>query len=150
MDEAHNLNNELGSHGNVAFEELFTGFRILATGTPFQNNLHDLYCLLRACGYRRESKQKKWRDYNTEDFYENDGIAEIQRVLVPYLLRIRADEVLANLPAKFDLVLWLKKTTDERFQYRFVSGFTNEVTRTWIEEEKSNEAKYQQDLRRQR
>ena len=45
IDEAHRIKNESSALG-VAVRQISTRYRLLITGTPLQNNLHELWALL--------------------------------------------------------------------------------------------------------
>lgn len=45
IDEAHRIKNEMSAL-SIAVRQLSTKYRLLITGTPLQNNLHELWALL--------------------------------------------------------------------------------------------------------
>ena len=45
IDEAHRIKNESSALG-MAVRQISTRYRLLITGTPLQNNLHELWALL--------------------------------------------------------------------------------------------------------
>ncbi|KAH3882424.1 hypothetical protein DPMN_006363 [Dreissena polymorpha] len=103
VDEAHRLKN-LNSLLYKTLSEWDFTTSVLLTGTPVQNNLRELYALLSFIA------PKKFPPSDHEDFEDRFSKVEksasvLHKLLKPYLLLRRKNEVLKDLPNKSQVVL---------------------------------------------
>ncbi|KAK7097547.1 SWI/SNF-related matrix-associated actin-dependent regulator of chromatin subfamily A member 5-like [Littorina saxatilis] len=102
IDEAHRIKNEKSKLSEIVREFKSTN-RLLLTGTPLQNNLHELWALLNFLlpdVFNNADDFDAW--FNTENFVDNNQMVErLHNVLRPFLLRrIKADVEKKLLPKK--------------------------------------------------
>mmetsp|Transcript_20097 Transcript_20097/g.31905 ORF Transcript_20097/g.31905 Transcript_20097/m.31905 type:complete len:837 (-) Transcript_20097:1991-4501(-) len=121
VDEAHRLKD-----CNSKLYEILNGFktanRLLITGTPLQNSLKELWCLLHFLDPRKFDNF-----YDFEDKYgevdEGGKIGELNKLheaLKPYLLRRVKRDVLKSLPQKTERILRVQQTPMQRRFYRSI------------------------------
>ncbi|KAL7676627.1 hypothetical protein ACOME3_002875 [Neoechinorhynchus agilis] len=77
FDEAHRLKNQKSQIHTIAFN-LNSKFKLLMTGTPIQNNLDELFSLLRLCSAQV---------FNSSDHLKNLQDDELKCVLSAFMLR---------------------------------------------------------------
>jgi SWI/SNF-related matrix-associated actin-dependent regulator of chromatin subfamily A member 5 len=102
IDEAHRIKNE-NSKLALFVRQLKSKHRLLLTGTPLQNNLHELWALLNFLMPQMFSNSEDFDSWlatsdkrNTEDI-----VKRLHRILQPFLLRrIKADVEKSLLPKK--------------------------------------------------
>merc|ERR1711953_767597 len=102
IDEAHRIKNE-ESKLSVIVREIKTNNRLLLTGTPLQNNLHELWALLNFLlpdVFSSSEDFDEW--FNTNSCLgDNSMVARLHGVLKPFLLRrLKADVEKSLLPKK--------------------------------------------------
>jgi len=102
IDEAHRIKNE-ESKLSVIVREIKTANRLLLTGTPLQNNLHELWALLNFLlpeVFSSSDDFDEW--FNTNNCLGDDSlVARLHSVLKPFLLRrLKADVEKSLLPKK--------------------------------------------------
>lgn len=119
LDEAQMIKNHT-SRGYRAARDLRTPFKLVVTGTPMENNLHELWALTSiACpgllGGRREFG-RTFRD-PIEKNHDTARLARLRNRLRPFLLRRRKERVAAELPAKQEQVLELELDSEHRRLY---------------------------------
>ncbi|ELT93996.1 hypothetical protein CAPTEDRAFT_18898 [Capitella teleta] len=102
IDEAHRIKNEKSKLSEIV-REFKSASRLLLTGTPLQNNLHELWALLNFLlpdVFNSADDFDSW--FNTSNCFENDDlVTRLHAVLRPFLLRrIKADVEKRLLPKK--------------------------------------------------
>ena len=102
IDEAHRIKNE-ESKLSVVIREIKTQNRLLLTGTPLQNNLHELWALLNFLlpeVFSSSDDFDEW--FNTNSCLGDDSlVARLHGVLKPFLLRrLKIDVEKSLLPKK--------------------------------------------------
>mmetsp|Transcript_9353 Transcript_9353/g.14138 ORF Transcript_9353/g.14138 Transcript_9353/m.14138 type:complete len:1141 (-) Transcript_9353:2507-5929(-) len=119
IDEAHRIKNE-NSSLSKAVRELETGFRLLITGTPLQNNLHELWALLNFLlpEIFGDSEQfDAWFSLSEASGQEN-VIRKLHTVLRPFMLRRVKKDVATSLPPKKETKLFIGLTDMQQDWYK--------------------------------
>ncbi|KAI8900340.1 SNF2 family N-terminal domain-containing protein [Globomyces pollinis-pini] len=128
LDEGHMIKNGESQRAKH-LKNFKIPFRLLITGTPLQNNLMELVSLLtfimpdlfEAC---RENFNAIF-DLGTtkpsvKDLDNNVSVLRIQRatkIMTPFVLRRRKDEVLGDLPAKTQVIEYCKQSPEQKKLY---------------------------------
>jgi len=118
IDEAHRIKNE-NSSLSKAVRTMNTQFRILITGTPLQNNLHELWALLNFLLpdiFGDAEQFDEWFSMSDEDGKEN-VIKKLHTVLRPFMLRRVKKDVAGMLPPKKETKLYVGLTPMQQEWY---------------------------------
>lgn len=122
IDEAHRIKNE-----NSRLSEIVrcfnTNYRLLLTGTPLQNNLHELWALLNFLVpdfFDSADDFDSW--FSDENCMEQEsGVVEkLHAILKPFLLRRLKSDVEKKLLPKKELKLYVGLTDMQREWYKGV------------------------------
>ena len=108
-----------------SLKEILSSFKILLTGTPLQNNLHELWALFNFILpdiFDCSSKFKKWFSIENEGDEKDDQkayevIKTIHKILKPFLLRRTKADVESNLPSKKETLLKFSLTKHQEKLY---------------------------------
>lgn len=122
-DEGHILKNSK-SAGYVELMRIPARFRLLLTGTPLQNNLTELACLLgfilpsvfREHSYDLEyifSHKARTTDESHAALLSTQRIARAKSMMTPFVLRRKKHQVLKHLPAKTRRVEYCELTQSQ-------------------------------------
>jgi SWI/SNF-related matrix-associated actin-dependent regulator of chromatin subfamily A member 5 len=118
IDEAHRIKNENSSLSKM-LRKVKCDFRLLITGTPLQNNLHELWALLNFLlpeVFNEADKFDKW--FNTEDeAATNNVVKRLHTVLQPFLLRRVKADVDSDIPPKTETKLYIGMSELQRDWY---------------------------------
>jgi len=118
IDEAHRIKNENSSLSKVV-RIMRTEFRILITGTPLQNNLHELWALLNFLLpdiFGDAEQFDEWFSLSDDQGQEN-VIKKLHTVLRPFMLRRVKKDVAHSLPPKKETKLYIGLTKMQQEWY---------------------------------
>lgn len=119
LDEVQYIKNPK-SKTYLAVNKLKASFRIALSGTPFENNISEIWALMNLInnsvwGTLSEFKKKY------SDIHENkEKLDELKIKLSPYVLRRCKKDVLTNLPEKFEENIYCDMSDEQRELYESV------------------------------
>lgn len=124
IDEAHRIKNE-HSQLSEAVRCFDCQYRLLLTGTPLQNNLHELWALLNFLlpeVFSSSSEFDKTFDLvDTDDIKVKENIInQLHKILKPFMLRRLKTDVEKTLPPKEELHIYVGMTDMQRNLYRSI------------------------------
>lgn len=120
IDEAHRIKNE-NSSLSTQVRLMNTQFRLLITGTPLQNNLHELWALLNFLlpdVFGNSEDFDKWFSVTGDSTAQDNVIRRLHTVLRPFMLRRVKADVEKNLPPKVETKLYIGLTKMQRQWYK--------------------------------
>ncbi|XP_029463739.1 probable global transcription activator SNF2L1 isoform X1 [Rhinatrema bivittatum] len=118
IDEAHRIKNEKSKLSEIV-REFKTTNRLLLTGTPLQNNLHELWALLNFLlpdVFNSADDFDSWFDTNN-CLGDQKLVERLHAVLKPFLLRRIKAEVEKSLPPKKEVKIYLGLSKMQREWY---------------------------------
>lgn len=119
LDEAQAIKNPRAKRSQVAFR-LRGRFRVLTTGTPIENNLGELWSLFR---FINPGLLGSWEHFSERfalpvERDHDDSVRErLRRLIAPFILRRTKREVLAELPARTEVLQHVQLSERERAFY---------------------------------
>ncbi len=119
IDEAHRIKNEKSKLSEIIREFKSTN-RLLLTGTPLQNNLHELWALLNFLlpdVFNSSDDFDAWFNTNNCLVGDNSLVERLHGVLRPFLLRRLKSEVEKKLPPKKETKIYVGLSRMQREWY---------------------------------
>ena len=121
IDEAHRIKNENSILSKVV-RQLRTNYRLLITGTPLQNNLHELWALLNFLlpeVFSSAEKFDEWFQIGEGEGKEAEAevVQQLHKVLRPFLLRRLKSDVEKSLPPKKETILKIGMSDMQKKHY---------------------------------
>ena len=121
IDEAHRIKNE-----NARFSQtvrlLHTQERLLITGTPLQNNLHELWALLNFLLpdiFSNSEQFDEWFNLEVDDREAKQRmIGQLHKLLRPFMLRRLKADVEKSLPPKTETILYIGMSEMQKRLYK--------------------------------
>merc|ERR1719399_2564972 len=119
VDEAHRMKNEESKLSQV-LRSFSSHSRLLVTGTPMQNNLHELWSLL---NFLLPDIFSSAEDFDNYFNLEGEGskkalMKSLHTVIRPFLLRRLKSEVEKDLPPKKETHLYTGLSEMQRYYYK--------------------------------
>ncbi|CAG5091357.1 Oidioi.mRNA.OKI2018_I69.PAR.g12999.t1.cds [Oikopleura dioica] len=117
IDEAHRLKNDEAMLYQ-ALNDLKTEHRLLITGTPLQNSLRELWCLL---DFANPDQMGPWAEFEAK--HEEDqarGFTGLHKELQPFLFRRVKKDVEKSLPGKIEQILRVGLSKKQKKYYKFI------------------------------
>lgn len=121
IDEAHRLKNE-ASVFSKNIREFKTSHRLLLTGTPLQNNLHELWALLNFLLpdiFSSADQFDEWFDLEIDDEdAKKNMISQLHKILSPFMIRRLKSDVAKGLPPKTETLLMVGMSKIQKQLYK--------------------------------
>ncbi|CAN6467685.1 unnamed protein product [Victoria cruziana] len=119
IDEAHRIKNE-NSLLSKTMRLYNTNYRLLITGTPLQNNLHELWSLLNFLLPEIFSSAETFDEWFqiSGDNDQQEVVQQLHKVLRPFLLRRLKSDVEKGLPPKKETILKVGMSQLQKQYYR--------------------------------
>ncbi|CCI49756.1 unnamed protein product [Albugo candida] len=121
IDEAHRIKNEASQFAKVV-RLMDTEYRLLLTGTPLQNNLHELWALLNFLlpdVFASSEEFDEWFNLDVDDDEaKKQMIGQLHKILRPFMLRRLKADVEKSLPPKKETLLFVGMSLMQKTLYK--------------------------------
>ena len=121
IDEAHRVKNENSQLAKV-LRTFMVRFRLMLTGTPLQNNLHELWALLNFLlpdVFSSSDDFEEWFNLEIDDEgAKRQLVAQLHKILRPFMLRRLKKDVAKSIPPKKETLLYVGMSDMQRRMYK--------------------------------
>ncbi len=122
LDEAQAIKNRTTQRSETAMQ-LQADFRMILTGTPLENHLGELWNLFQFINPGLLGSIEQFNErfaLPIEKYKDEQRRDQLKRLVRPFILRRRKDEVLKELPPKTEIVLNVELPPEERAFYEAI------------------------------
>jgi SNF2 family DNA or RNA helicase len=116
LDEAHAIKN-VNTKRTKAIVQLEADFKLIATGTPLQNNLEELWSLFNFINPGLLFTQNEFNERFVNGADSDKAKKHLKSIIQPYILRRNKTQVLDDLPEKTEITLSVELDENETAFY---------------------------------
>ena len=116
LDEAQAIKNA-SAQRTVASKRITAQFRIVATGTPIENNLTEFWSLFDFIMPGLLGTRTRFKEMFDDDTTRETERPALRKLVTPFILRRLKRDVLQDLPPKTEILMPVEFNDDERVQY---------------------------------
>ncbi len=119
LDEAQAIKNRATKRSQAAMQ-LQADFRMVTTGTPIENHLGELWTLFQFLNPGLLGSVPQFNERFAapiEREQDKERLLQLRKLIHPFLLRRRKQDVLQELPAKTEIILSVELSAEERAFY---------------------------------
>jgi superfamily II DNA or RNA helicase len=118
LDESQTIKNP-DAQTTKAVQLLKSKNRLILSGTPVQNNTYDLYSQFNFINPGLLGNREFFKDFANGIDKHNDAekVAQLRRLVYPFMLRRTKEQVATDLPDKTEMVLWCEMSKEQRAVY---------------------------------
>uniref|UniRef100_A0A7S1V1Z3 Chromatin-remodeling complex ATPase chain n=1 Tax=Grammatophora oceanica TaxID=210454 RepID=A0A7S1V1Z3_9STRA len=121
IDEAHRLKNEASMFSKTV-RSFHTQYRLLLTGTPLQNNLHELWALLNFLLPDIFTSSEQFDEWFNLEIDDEDAktqmISQLHKILRPFMIRRLKADVAKGLPPKTETLVMVGMSKMQKQLYK--------------------------------
>lgn len=135
IDEAHRIKNEDSCLSKIV-RTYHSQNRLLITGTPLQNNLHELWALLNFLipeVFNSAEDFDSAFDFQLDNEKKSETTSRLHKVLRPFIIRRLKSEVEHGLPPKKELKLYIGLTEMQTEWYKRILSKQIDVINGWTD-----------------
>lgn len=141
LDEAQYIKNS-NSKNAMAVKEIKSKTRFALTGTPIENSLMELWSIFDFImpGYLYDEKRFSVK-YNKNIKENQDVLEELNRLIKPFILRRRKNQVLKELPDKIEKTLMVTLGDEQKKAYKAYADYAMELIQKKVKDDEFKRSK---------
>jgi len=136
-DESHVIKNP-SSQTARAVMQLQTRNRFILSGTPIQNNTTDLYSQMQFINPGLLGQKEFFKTefaIPIDKFGNKEKSAQLRKLIYPFLMRRKKEQVAKDLPSKTEITLWCEMGEEQRKVYNDLKTYYRENLLQRVEKE---------------
>lgn len=137
LDESQSIKNP-SSQASRAVKQLKSTQKLVLTGTPIENGVHELWSQLSFINPGLLGSLQQFTERFVTPIEKGKDVKRLQQlkaVIKPFVLRRTKDQVAKELPAKFEQVIYCNMTEEQSESYEKVKSFyRNEILKSLREQ----------------